>query len=109
MLPDSDCGGETCRVAMRLRSRPSSSRSCSTSEVRGATLTVEMEGEETSMTLSASWARASRVISPEEAKTHGLGFAVERSCWDLARRRLRGVAASYVVVETAYGCRVPPR
>ena len=69
LLPDSDCGCETSRVAMRLHSCPTSSRSCSTFKVSGATLTVEMEGEETSMTLSASRARASKVISPDEAKT----------------------------------------
>ena len=64
-----DCGGATCKAEMRSRNRPTSARSWSTSEVRGAMLTEETEGKETSMTLSANWAKASKVISPNEART----------------------------------------
>ena len=45
-------------------------RSCPTSDIRErATSTVDTEGVATSMTLSVSWANASRGISLEEAKT----------------------------------------
>lgn len=59
----------TCKAEIRLHNLLASASNWSTSEVRGATLTTETEGRTTSITLSANWAKASKVISPDDART----------------------------------------
>ena len=66
--------------------RATSERSCSTSAVRGERLRVETEGVATSAILSASWARASRDMSPAEAKT--ILTWLGRRCRKSSRRNL---------------------
>ena len=84
--------------------RATSERSCSTSAVRGERLRVEMEGVATSVILSVSWARASRDISPAEAKTilTWLGRRWRKS----SRRNLLSGLGPAVVVSGAKVARV---
>ena len=55
-------------MAIISRSCATLDLSCPTSEVSGATLMEEMDGDATSITLSARVASASKSMSPEEAR-----------------------------------------
>ena len=57
------------RAASISRSCATSDLSCPTSEVSGATLTEETDGDATSITLSARVASASKGMFPEEARS----------------------------------------